>query len=126
MITLTGTVLLLCNHRNLIIVRCKFDETIVHRSCTDFLLGLNEKDDVEAYLVTFRRIMEAHNILEDRWPHYLTSQLTGKAQLLFLLQIVGITRKLKRQFSSGMGLTRNNTGGDFGWRGERTGRRTES
>ena len=39
MITLTGTVLLLCNHRNLIIVRCKFDETIVHRSCTDFLLG---------------------------------------------------------------------------------------
>ena len=90
------------------------------------LVPLNEKDDVEAYLVTFRRIMEAHNILEDRWPHYLTSQLMGKAQLLFLLQIVGITRKLKRQFSSGMGLTRKNTGGDFGWRGERTGRRTES
>ena len=27
--------------------------------------------------------MAAHNIWEDRWPHYLTSQLTGKAQLAF-------------------------------------------
>ena len=27
--------------------------------------------------------MAAHNISKDRWPHYLTSQLTGKAQLAF-------------------------------------------
>ena len=47
------------------------------------LVPLNEKDDVEAYLVTFERIMAAHNISEDRWSHYLTSQLTGKAQLAF-------------------------------------------
>ena len=47
------------------------------------LVPLNEKDDVEAYLVTFERIMAAHNISKDRWPHYLTSQLTGKAQLAF-------------------------------------------
>ena len=43
------------------------------------LVPLNEEDDGEAYLVTFERIMAAHNISEDRWPHYLTSQLTGKA-----------------------------------------------
>ena len=49
------------------------------------LVPLNEKDDVEAYLVTFEMIMAAHNISEDRCPHYiyLTSQLTGKAQLAF-------------------------------------------
>eukprot|EP00731_Ephydatia_muelleri_P034075 Em0046g18a len=47
------------------------------------LVPLNEKDDVEAYLITFERIMAAHNISKDRWPHYLTSQLTGKAQLAF-------------------------------------------
>eukprot|EP00731_Ephydatia_muelleri_P007947 Em0004g285a len=47
------------------------------------LVPLNEKDDVEAYLVTFERMMAAHNISKDRWPHYLTSQLTGKAQLAF-------------------------------------------
>ena len=33
------------------------------------LVPLNEKDDVEAYLVTFERIMAAHNISQDRWPH---------------------------------------------------------
>lgn len=47
------------------------------------LVPLNEKDDVKAYLVTFERIMAPHNIPEDRWPHYLTPQLTGKAQLAF-------------------------------------------
>ena len=47
------------------------------------LVPLNEKDDVEAYLITFERIMAAHNISKDRWSHYLTSQLTGKAQLAF-------------------------------------------
>ncbi|KAL5505725.1 hypothetical protein EMCRGX_G007206 [Ephydatia muelleri] len=47
------------------------------------LVPLNEKDDVEAYLITFERIMAAHNISKDRWPHYLTSLLTGKAQLAF-------------------------------------------
>ena len=61
--------------------------TAVHRSrgpeITVKLVPLNEKDDVEAYLITFERIMAAHNISKDRWPHYLTSQLTGKAQLAF-------------------------------------------
>ena len=47
------------------------------------LVPLNEQDDAEAYLVTFERIMAAHNIPEDRWPHCLTPQLTGKAQLAF-------------------------------------------
>ena len=34
------------------------------------LVPLNEKDYVEAYFVTFERILAAHTISEDRWPHY--------------------------------------------------------
>ena len=48
------------------------------------LVPLNEKDDVEAYLVMFERIMAAHNLSEDRWLHY-SSQLTGMAQLAFVV-----------------------------------------
>ena len=47
------------------------------------LVPLSEKDDIEAYLVTFERIMEAHKVDPSRWPHYLTPQLSGKAQLAF-------------------------------------------
>ena len=48
------------------------------------LVPLSEKDDIEAYLVTFERIMEAHKVPESRWPHYLAPQLTGRAQLAFV------------------------------------------
>jgi predicted aspartyl protease len=47
------------------------------------LVPLSEKDDIEAYLVTFERIMEAHKVAKERWSHYLAPQLTGKAQLAF-------------------------------------------
>ena len=47
------------------------------------LVPLSEKDDIEAYLVTFERIMEAHKIERGRWAHYLAPQLTGRAQLAF-------------------------------------------
>lgn len=47
------------------------------------LVPLSEKDDVEAYVVTFERIMEAHKVDKDRWAHYLAPQLTGRAQLAF-------------------------------------------
>ena len=47
------------------------------------LVPLTEHDDIEAYLVTFERIMEAHKIDRDRWSYYLAPQLTGKAQLAF-------------------------------------------
>ena len=47
------------------------------------LVPLTEKDDIEAYLVTFERIMEAHKVARDRWAHPLAPQLTGKAQLAF-------------------------------------------
>ena len=42
-----------------------------------------EKDNIEAYPVTFERIMEAHKVARDRWAHHLAPQLTGKAQLAF-------------------------------------------
>ena len=47
------------------------------------LVPLTEKDDIEAYLVTFERIMEAHKVEKDRWSHYLAPQLSGRAQLAF-------------------------------------------
>ena len=45
------------------------------------LVPLSDKDDIEAYLVTFEHIMEAHKVVKDRWAHYLASQMTGRAQL---------------------------------------------
>ena len=47
------------------------------------LVPLSEKDDIEAYLVTFERVMGAHKVDKERWAHYLAPQLTGRAQLAF-------------------------------------------
>ena len=48
------------------------------------LVALRDSNDIEAYLVTFERIMAAHKIERGRWPHYLAPQLSGKAQLAFV------------------------------------------
>ena len=47
------------------------------------LVPFSEKEDIEAYLVTFERIMTAHMVNKDRWPHFLVPQLSGRAQLAF-------------------------------------------
>ena len=47
------------------------------------LVPLSVKDDIEVYLMTFERIMSAHEIWKDQWPYHLAPQLTGKAQLAF-------------------------------------------
>ena len=47
------------------------------------LVPLSESDDIEAYLVMFKRIMTAYKVEKARWAHYLAAQLTGKAQLAF-------------------------------------------
>ena len=47
------------------------------------LVPLSVKDDIEVYLMTFERIMSAHEIWKDQWPYHLLSQLTRKAQLAF-------------------------------------------
>ena len=47
------------------------------------LVPLSAKDDIEAYLVTFERVMQAHEIPENRWAIHLAPQLTGKAQLAY-------------------------------------------
>ena len=44
------------------------------------LTKLGEGDDIEAYLTTFERIMEAHEVRRERWSYQLAPQLTGKAQ----------------------------------------------
>ena len=48
------------------------------------LVPLSAKDDIEAYLVTFELVMQAHEIPENRWPIHLTPQLTGKTQLAYV------------------------------------------
>ncbi|KAL5516832.1 hypothetical protein EMCRGX_G002255 [Ephydatia muelleri] len=48
------------------------------------LVALRDSDDIEAYLVTFERIMAAHKIERSRWRHYLAPQLSGRAQLAFV------------------------------------------
>ena len=47
------------------------------------LVPFSEKEDIEAYLVTFERIMTAHMVNKDRWLHSLAPQLSGRAQLAF-------------------------------------------
>ena len=44
------------------------------------LTRLGEKDEIEAYLTTFERIMEVNEVAKERWPFQLAPQLTGKAQ----------------------------------------------
>ena len=41
---------------------------------------MTEKDDIEAYLTTFERLMKAYDIKEERWSFKLAPQLIGKAQ----------------------------------------------
>ena len=47
------------------------------------LVPLTERDDIESYLVTFERIMDAYKITKGQWTYYLAPQLTGKAQQAF-------------------------------------------
>lgn len=44
------------------------------------LSKLNDRDDIEAYLTTFERVMRIYEVSEDRWAVRLAPQLTGKAQ----------------------------------------------
>ena len=43
------------------------------------LVPLTEQDDIEAYLVTFERIMQAYKITQEQWTYYVAPQLTGRA-----------------------------------------------
>ena len=44
------------------------------------LTKLTLSDDIEAFMTTFERSMEAHEIERVKWPVLLAPQLTGKAQ----------------------------------------------
>ena len=41
---------------------------------------MTEDDDIEAYLTTFERLMQAYEVSKDRWSFKLAPQLVGKAQ----------------------------------------------
>ena len=47
------------------------------------LTRLSNNDDIEAYITTFERMMEAYEMEEAQWPYKLAPQLTGKAQQAF-------------------------------------------
>ena len=47
------------------------------------LAKFSEGDDVEAYLTTFERLMQANEIPAERWSYRLAPNLTGKAQQAF-------------------------------------------
>ena len=44
------------------------------------LCKLTDEDDIEAYLTTFERMMEAYEIPKERWVFKLAPQLMGKGQ----------------------------------------------
>ena len=41
---------------------------------------LTEEDDIEAYLTTFERMMDAYEVPQSRWSFKLAPQLIGRAQ----------------------------------------------
>ena len=49
--------------------------------CEDVKIArLTDEDDIESYLTTFERLMEAYTMRPDRWAFKLAPQLTGRAQ----------------------------------------------
>ena len=44
------------------------------------VVKLTDRDDIEAYLTTFERLMTAYNIPRNKWIFKLAPQLTGKVQ----------------------------------------------
>ena len=49
------------------------------------MVRLNEKDDIEACLTTFERLMTAYAVAKTKWIFKLAPQLTGKAQQAYAL-----------------------------------------
>ena len=47
------------------------------------LVRLTEKDDIETYLTTFERVMEAYEIDKNRWTFKLAPYLSGRAQEVY-------------------------------------------
>ena len=44
------------------------------------VVKLSEKDDIEAYLTTFERLMTTYGVTKAKWIFKLAPQLTGKTQ----------------------------------------------
>ena len=42
-------------------------------------MKLKESEDIEPYLITFERAVQAHGVDEDSWSVILDPELTGKA-----------------------------------------------
>ena len=45
------------------------------------LVPLSEKDEIEAYLVTFERVMEAHKVEKERSAHYIAPPADGTSPM---------------------------------------------
>ena len=57
------------------------------------LTKLTESDDVEAYLTTFKRMMEAYQVDMAKWAYLLAPQLTGKAQQAYAAMAEAILKR---------------------------------
>ena len=60
------------------------------------LVPLTEQDDMEAYLITFERIMQRYDISCEQWTYYIAPQLTGKAQQAFAALPTGESKDYDR------------------------------
>ena len=56
------------------------------------LTRLGERNDIEAFLVTFERTMEAYEVDTARWSFMLAPQLTGKAQQAYAAMAADASR----------------------------------
>ena len=71
--------------------------TTTRRSSSDCegmrLSRLSEQDDIEAYLLTFERMMQAYAVDRPRWTYKLAPQLTGKTQQAYTALRQAITTR---------------------------------
>ena len=80
------------------------------------LVQLMEQDDIEAYLVTFERIMQVYKIPRAQWTYHLAPQLTGKAQQAFAALPLGESKAyygVKTTIFCNMVLVKRHIGGDL-------------
>ena len=72
----------LMNEQKMEMMRRQFERRTEGTRVVDSLklTKLTESEDIESYLKTFERMMEAYEVEEDRWAFKLAPQLTGKSQ----------------------------------------------
>lgn len=66
------------------------------------LCRLTDEDDIEAYLTTFERMIEAYKIPKQRWVFKLAPQLTGKGQQAYSATVSSVQSARGRPWGVGL------------------------